>query len=257
MKAVILAGGLGTRISEYTHSIPKPMIEIGGKPILWHIMKYYSIFGFNDFIICAGYKQYVLKEFFSNYYLHTSDITFDFLSGKKIEVHQNKSEPWKVTVVDTGLKTMTGGRLKRIRSYIGEEDFLLTYGDGLSNVDLNNLVDFHKQKKAILTLTAIQPEGRFGLIDINTQGQIFQFKEKKKEDFGWINGGFMVASTKLFDFIEGDSTVLEREPLETLARINKLSAFKHIGFWQCMDSMKDKDHLERLISNDEAQWMIW
>jgi glucose-1-phosphate cytidylyltransferase len=257
MKVVILAGGFGTRISEESHLVPKPMIEIGGKPILWHIMKYYSSYGFNEFIICAGYRQYVIKEFFSNYFLHTSDITFDFHSEKKVVVHQNQAEPWKVTVVDTGLNTMTGGRLKKIKKFINEDDFLLTYGDGLANVNLNNLIEFHKKSNAIVTLTAIQPEGRFGLIDINKQGQITQFKEKKKEDSGWINGGFMVADNMLFDFISDDNTVLEREPLENLAKLKKLSAFKHKGFWQCMDSMKDKNTLESLISQNQAEWMIW
>jgi glucose-1-phosphate cytidylyltransferase len=256
MFVVILAGGFGTRISEESHLVPKPMIEIGGKPILWHIMKYYSSYGLRDFIICAGYKQYIIKEFFNNYFLHASDITFDFQSNNDLKIHQNNTEPWKVTVVDTGLNTMTGGRVKRVSKYIRDEDFLLTYGDGLSNVNLNELINFHKSRDSILTLTAIQPEGRFGFLDIDSDYLISQFREKRKDDSGWINGGFMVVNRKIFDMIDGDATVLEREPLEKLAKLKKLSAYKHNGFWQCMDTLRDKEILEKHWLNN-APWKVW
>ena len=213
MKVVILAGGFGTRISEESYLIPKPMIEIGEKPILWHIMKYYSSFGHNEFIICCGYKQYVIKEFFADYYLHMSDVTFDFSAENEMEVHNNNTEPWKVTLIDTGLNTMTGGRIKRVKEYIGNEPFLLTYGDGVSNVDINELVEFHKSNGKIATITAIQPGGRFGMLDIDENEQINSFKEKSKEDGGWINGGFMVLNPEIIEFIDGDNTVFEREPL--------------------------------------------
>lgn len=257
MKTVLLAGGFGTRISEQSHLVPKPMIEIGGMPILWHIMKYYSSFGHNEFIICCGYKQYVIKEFFADYYLHTSDVTFDFTSRNEMTVHNNKSEPWKVTLVDTGLNTMTGGRVKRVRDYLGDEPFMLTYGDGVADVDINALIDFHQAHQKIATLTAIQPGGRFGMLDINSQQQIREFKEKSKEDGGWINGGFMVLQPEIMDYIADDSTVFERYPLETLASQGELVAYRHTGFWQCMDTMRDKELLEHLLNKGEAPWKVW
>ena len=257
MKVVILAGGFGTRISEQSHLIPKPMIEIGGQPILWHIMKYYSSFGYNDFIICCGYKQYVIKEFFSDYYLHMCDITFDFTNKNKIEVHSNGTEPWRVTLIDTGLNTMTGGRIKRVAKYIGDEPFMLTYGDGVSNVNIHELVDFHKKHGKIATLTAIQPGGRFGVLDIGNENTISKFKEKSKDDGGWINGGFMVLDPKIMDYIDGDATVFEKDPLEHVATEDQLKAYRHDGFWQCMDTMRDKELLERLWKEGDAPWKIW
>lgn len=257
MKLVILAGGFGTRISEQSHLIPKPMIEVGERPILWHIMKYYSSFGHNDFVICCGYKQYVIKEFFADYYLHTSDVTFDFASDNKMIVHANNSEPWKVTLVDTGLNTMTGGRIKRVSDYIGDETFMLTYGDGVANVDVNDLIDFHKVNGKIATITAIQPGGRFGMLDINENYQIESFKEKSKEDGGWINGGFMVLKPEVMDFITGDDCIFEREPLEKLAQQQQLMAYRHEGFWQCMDTMRDKELLENLWESGNAPWKVW
>lgn len=256
MKVVILAGGFGTRISEESHLKPKPMIEIGEKPIMWHLMKYYSSFGFNEFIICLGYKSYVVKEFFDDYYLHTSDITFDFEKGERI-VHNNFAEPWKVTLVDTGLNTMTGGRIKRIQEYIKGEPFMLTYGDGVSDVDINALLKFHNEQGKIATLTAIQPGGRFGMLEIDKNQSIHSFREKSKEDGGWINGGFMVLEPEIFNYIDGDKTIFEREPLEKVASEGQLNAFKHTGFWQCMDTMRDKEHLEDLLANDEAPWKVW
>jgi glucose-1-phosphate cytidylyltransferase len=257
MKVVILAGGFGTRISEESHLVPKPMIEIGDKPILWHIMKYYSSFGHNDFIVCAGYKQYVIKEFFADYYLHTSDVTFDFSKDNKMVVHNNTSEPWKVTIVDTGINTMTGGRIKRIKEYIDDENFLLTYGDGVSDIDLDKLVHFHNSKGKIATITAIQPGGRFGMLDISDSNQIKSFNEKSIEDGGWINGGFMVLSSQIFKYLENDKTVFEKEPLERLALEDELVAFKHEGFWQCMDTLRDKELLEKYWSNNQASWKKW
>lgn len=257
MKLVILAGGLGTRISEESHLIPKPMIEIGEKPILWHIMKYYSTFGHNDFIVCCGYKQYVIKEFFADYYLHMSDVTFDFTSENKMVVHNNNTEPWKVTLVDTGLNTMTGGRIKRVKDFIGDETFMLTYGDGVSDVDINELIKFHKSHGRIATMTSIQPGGRFGILDIDESENVENFKEKSKEDGGWINGGFMVLEPKIIDYIESDSTTFEREPLETVAKEGQLKAYKHYGFWQCMDTLRDKELLEKLWSENKASWKIW
>lgn len=255
MKVVILAGGFGTRISEESHLKPKPMIEIGDKPIIWHLMKYYSSFGFNEFIICLGYKSYVVKEFFEDYYLHTSDVTFDFETGER-KVHNNYSEPWKVTLVDTGLNTMTGGRIKRIKNYIGDEPFLMTYGDGVSDVDLNALIEFHNSRDHIATITAVQPGGRFGMLEMNGNN-IESFREKSLEDGGWINGGFMVLEPAVFDYIEGDSTVFEREPLEKIAQEGNLDAYKHSGFWQCMDTMRDKDLLEKLLREGDAPWVVW
>ena len=257
MKVVLLAGGYGTRISEESHLKPKPMLEIGGLPILWHIMKYYSSFGYNDFVICCGYKGHVIKEYFSDYYLHRSDITFDFKSGKNdITVHSNVSEPWRVTLVDTGLDTMTGGRLKRVQKYVGDETFMLTYGDGVSDVDLKKLEAFHRKQKVTATLTAAQPGGRFGVLDIQND-MIQKFAEKNKEDGGWINGGFMVFEPEIFKYIENDATVLERAPLEQLAQKKKLAAYKHEGFWQCMDTLRDKNYLEELIQTKKAPWMVW
>ncbi|MBP2630517.1 MAG: glucose-phosphate cytidylyltransferase [Firmicutes bacterium] len=257
MKVVILAGGLGTRISEESHLKPKPMIEIGGNPILWHIMKIYSHYGFNDFIICLGYKGYVIKEFFADYFLHTSDITFDFRDNNKMIVHNNVAEPWKVTLVDTGQNTATGGRIKRVRDYIGNEPFMLTYGDGVSNVNITQLLEYHQTHKPIATMTAIQPGGRFGVLDINKNNSVNKFVEKAKEDGGWINSGFMVLDPKIFDYIDGDNTIFEKEPLEKLASEGKLQAFKHSGFWQCMDTQRDKNLLESLWQENKSPWKLW
>lgn len=256
MKVVILAGGFGTRISEESYLKPKPMVEVGGMPIMWHIMKYYSSFGYNDFIICLGYKAHKVKEFFNDYFLYTSDIVYDFKSNSR-EILTNNSEPWKVTLVDTGLNTMTGGRIKRVKDYIGNETFMLTYGDGVADVNISELVKFHKKNNRLATITAVQPSGRFGVLDINEQCQIKQFKEKSQEDVGWINGGFMVLEPKVIDYIDGDSTTFEKEPLETVARIGELNAFKHGGFWQCMDTMKDKETLEKLWASNNAPWKVW
>ena len=231
MKVVILAGGYGTRISEESMTRPKPMIEINGDPILWHIMKEYSHYGFNEFIICAGYKQHIIKEFFANYYLHHSDITFDFSAENSMTVHNNVVEPWKVTIVDTGLNTLTGGRIKRVRKYIGEQPFLLTYGDGVCDVNITDVVAFHKRHGRLATMTAVQPGGRFGTLEIDGNGVIEQFAEKRKEDGGWINGGYMVLEPQVFDYIEGDSTTFEREPLEKLSEEGQLIAYKYNGLW--------------------------
>ena len=257
MKVVILAGGLGTRISEESHLVPKPMIEIGEKPILWHIMKYYAYFGYNEFIICCGYKQYIIKEFFADYYLHMSDVTFDFTAENKMIVHNNKTEPWKVTLIDTGLNTMTGGRIKRVKDYIGNESFMLTYGDGVADVNIKKLIDFHKSHSKIATITAIQPGGRFGMLDIDDSEGIKSFKEKSREDGGWINGGFMVLNPEMIDYIDGDLTTFEKEPLETVAAEGQLKAYKHEGFWQCMDTMRDKELLEKLWASNKAPWKVW
>lgn len=257
MKVVLLAGGFGTRISEESHLKPKPMIEIDGMPILWHIMKCYSQYGFNEFIICCGYKQHVIKEFFDNYFMHCSDVTFDFSKKNRVEVHNTNSEPWKVTVIDTGLNTMTGGRVKRIENYVNNETFMLTYGDGVCDINLNELLDFHKKNGKIATLTAIQPGGRFGALEIDNDNSLRSFAEKKKEDGGWINGGFMVLEPEVFKYIEGDETVFEREPLESLVKENQIVAYKHKGFWQCMDTMRDKEYLESLLRTKKAPWKIW
>lgn len=258
MKVVILAGGFGTRISEESHLKPKPMIEIGEKPILWHIMKTYSYYGYNEFVICLGYKGYVIKEFFAEYYLHTSDVTFDFRNENKLTIHNNVSEPWKVTLVDTGLNTMTGGRIKRIKKYIGNERFMLTYGDGVSNVDINKLEQHHMESKALITMTAIQPGGRFGVLDIDEKtNEINEFVEKSKEDGGWINGGFMVVEPQVFDYIEDDATNFEQNTLQILAKKGKLNAYKHHGFWQCMDTQRDKGALEKLWREQKAPWKLW
>ena len=257
MKAVLLAGGFGTRISEESQYKPKPMIEIGGKPILWHVMKLYSHYGINDFVICAGYKQEVIKQYFANYALHNSDVTFDFSHKGSLTVHSDVSEPWKVTVVDTGLNTMTGGRIKRIQPYIENEPFCLTYGDGVSDVDIKSEIDFHKKSGAIATLAAIQPEVRFGFLDFGKDNLVKAFREKDKADSGWINGGFMVLEPKIFDFIDGDSTIFEREPLERCASLGQLNAYKHTGFWQCMDTMREKEKLESLWASGKAPWKVW
>ena len=257
MKVVILAGGLGTRISEESHLKPKPMIEIGGAPILWHIMKYYSAFGYDEFIICCGYKGYVIKEYFADYYLHRSDITFDFSNNNEMIIHNNVAEPWKVTVVDTGLNTMTGGRLKRVKKYIGDETFMMTYGDGLSSVDLDQLAKYHKAHGKFATLTAIQPGGRFGVLDMDERGAVKRFAEKAKEDGGWINAGFMVLEPEVLDYIDGDDTFFEREPLERLAKDDQLVAYKHDGFWKCMDTLRDKETLDYLWNTGHAAWKIW
>ena len=256
MKAVLLAGGFGTRISEESVLKPKPMIEVGEMPILWHIMKGYSHHGINEFVVCCGYKQHIIKEWFANYYLYNSDITFDFTQENQLTVHSNVAEPWKVTLVDTGLNTMTGGRIKRIQKYIGNETFLLTYGDGVSDVNINELIKFHKEKGTIATLTAVKPEGRFGVLDI-ADDKVRSFREKNQNDMGWINAGFMVLNPEIFDYIDGDDTVFERKPLETVASEGQLSVYKHDGFWQCMDTMKDKMKLEELWSRNEAPWKTW
>ena len=255
MKAVILAGGLGTRISEETSTRPKPMVEIGGKPILWHIMKIYSAHGINDFIVCLGYKGYMIKEYFANYFLHMSDVTFDMV-GNKMEVHQNSAEPWRVTLVDTGETTMTGGRLRRVRAYLDDEDFCLTYGDGVTDVNIRHLVEFHKQEGGLATLTAVQPPGRFGAINMEKH-RITSFEEKPQGDGGWINGGFFVLSPKVIDYVESDATLWEKEPLDRLARQGDLSAFMHKGFWYAMDTLRDKNHLEELWSSGKAPWKTW
>ena len=256
MKAVILAGGLGTRISEETHLKPKPMVEIGGKPILWHILKIYSAHGINDFIICCGYMGYVIKEYFANYFLHMSDVTFDMVNNK-MEVHQNNVEPWRITLVDTGENTMTGGRLKRVREYIKDEQaFCFTYGDGLSDVDITSLIKFHKAQGTIASITVTQPPGRFGSVKMSNH-KVTGFHEKPQGDGGWINGGFFVLSPKVIDYIDGDECIWEREPMATLAREAQMSAYLHTGFWQPMDTLRDKQHLEDLWANDDAPWKVW
>lgn len=258
MKVVILAGGYGTRISEESQFKPKPMIEIGGKPILWHIMKEYSAYGFNDFIICAGYKQQYIKEWFADYYLYNSDVTFDFAHDNKMIIHNNVSEPWKVTIVDTGLNTMTGGRIKRIKSYIGAEDFLLTYGDGVANVNIAKTVEFHRSHGKIATMTAVHVEQRFGVLDIDRESMdIRAFHEKSQADGSRINAGYMVLKPAIFDFIEGDSTVFEQAPLRKLAEIGELKAYKHNGFWQCMDTKREMEKLEELWASGKAPWKVW
>lgn len=255
MQVVILAGGFGTRISEESDKKPKPMIEIGGKPILWHIMKHYSHFGYNEFIICLGYKGYVIKEYFANYHLHTSDITFDFVEDTQ-NYHNSQTEPWKVSLIDTGDGTMTGGRVKRIQKYITGDTFMLTYGDGVSDIDINKLAYFHKSHGKLATLTAIQPGGRFGVINID-KDIIKSFDEKPKEAGGWINGGFFVLNKKVFDYIDGDSTTFEQEPLKNLANDGELMAYKYEGFWQAMDTLREKTNLENMWSNNEAKWKVW
>jgi glucose-1-phosphate cytidylyltransferase len=253
MKVVILAGGFGTRLSEESHLKPKPMIEIGDMPILWHIMKHYSFFGYNEFIICAGYKQNKIKEWFSNYFIYTSDITFDFSKGNEIIALNKHSEPWSVTIIDTGLNTMTGGRIKRVKEYIGNETFFMTYGDGVSNVNIKDLLIFHKSHGKLATITTIQPEGRFGYIDIDND-EVKSFREKSEHDTGWINAGFMVLEPDVIDFIDGDSIVFEREPMEKIADNGQMMSYKHLGFWQCMDTLRDKEKLEKLWVSGKAPW---
>lgn len=258
MKVVILAGGLGTRISEESHLKPKPMIEIGDMPILWHIMKIYSHYGYNDFIICCGYKGYVIKEYFANYFLHTSDITFDFSNNNKIIVHNNITEPWKVTLVDTGNESMTGKRIKTIRHYIDKnEEFMLTYGDGVANINITKLVEYHNKHKKLATVTSVQPIGRFGALNISENNVVKSFEEKPKGDNAWINGGFFVLNYKVFDYIPDGNIIFEKEPIEKLAQDNQLIAYKHNGFWQPMDTMRDKNYLEQLWYSKNAPWKVW
>ena len=255
MKAVILAGGLGTRISEETVVRPKPMVEIGGKPILWHIMKGYSAVGIHEFVVCCGYKGYMIKEYFANYFLHMSDVTFD-MQNNAMEVHQKHVEPWRVTLIDTGERTMTGGRLKRVRSYVGDADFCMTYGDGVSDIDIGELVRFHTRSGKLATITAVQPPGRFGTLDVQDD-MVRSFVEKPHGDGAWINGGFFVLSPKVIDYIEGDHTLWERDPVERLAAEGQLSAFIHRGFWQPMDTLRDKTLLEELWQSGKAPWKAW
>jgi glucose-1-phosphate cytidylyltransferase len=255
MKCVILAGGLGTRISEETDLRPKPMVTIGGKPILWHIMKQYSAHGINDFVICLGYKSYLIKEYFSNYFLHMSDVTFD-MGTSEMTVHNVHAEPWKVTLVDTGAETMTGGRLKRVKEYLEEEDFCFTYGDGVSDVDISQLIAFHKENGALATVTAIMPPARWGILEMDGP-RITGFQEKPQGDGGWINGGFFVLSPKVIDYIDGDDTFWEREPMERLVKEGELNAFKHEGFWHAMDTLRDKLLLEKLWESGSAPWKTW
>lgn len=257
MKAVILAGGFGTRISEESHLKPKPMIEIGGRPILWHIMKIYSHYGFNDFVICLGYKGYSIKEYFAHYFLHESDVTFDFMDENRQIIHQHSAEPWKVTLVNTGIETMTGGRVKRIQPYIGKEPFLLTYGDGVADINIADLLKYHKNHGKLATVTSTQPGGRFGALDLSEDNLVHGFQEKPKGDGSWINAGFFVMQPEVFDYLKDDNTVLEKEPLEELSKIGELVAFKHFGFWQPMDTLRDKNHLEELWTGGKAPWKLW
>jgi len=259
MKVVILAGGLGTRISEESHLKPKPMIQIGDQPILWHIMKYYSAFGFHDFIICCGYKSHVIKEYFADYYLYRSDLTFDFAAGNEMTVHSNVAEPWRVTLADTGLRAQTGARVKRVQKYVGKEPFMLTYGDGVSDIDLRALLQSHRGSGALATVSAIQPGGRFGVLDLREDGSLVHgFREKGREDGGWINAGFMVMEPEVFNYLsEDEACVLERAPMEALARDGRLRAYRHTGFWQCMDTQRDKGMLEKLWNEGNAPWMVW
>jgi len=257
MKLVILAGGLGTRISEESSLRPKPMIEIGGKPILWHIMKIYSKYGINDFVVCCGYKGYLIKEYFANYFLHMSDVTFD-MGKNEMEVHQRNAEPWRVTLVDTGESTLTGGRLKRVSEYIASDEYFgLTYGDGVADIDIAKQIEFHKSHGKLVTVTAVQPPGRYGALDISSSGVVKGFLEKPQGDGGWINGGFFIASPKSLDYIEGDQTSWEDKPLASLAKDGELVGFKHSGFWQPMDTLRDKNLLEALWTSNSAPWKIW
>jgi glucose-1-phosphate cytidylyltransferase len=256
MKVLILAGGFGTRISEESELKPKPMIEIGGKPILWHIMKMYSFYGYNEFVILCGYKGYVIKEYFSNYYKHMADMTIN-LADNVIEYHKSHSEPWKVTLVDTGLSTMTGGRIARAKEYIGNDQFMLTYGDGLADLNIKGLVEFHQKHGRIATLTSVQPDGRFGILNISPNFKVESFEEKPKGDGAWINAGFMVCQPEILEYLEDDQTVFEQKPLRNLAVQNELRAFKHTGFWQPMDTLRDKILLEGLIKNNSAPWIKW
>lgn len=257
MKVIILAGGFGTRISEESHLRPKPMVEIGERPILWHIMKTYSHYGFNDFIVCLGYKAYCIKEYFAHYFLHEADVTFDFRMPNQQVIHNHHAEPWKVTLVNTGLNTMTGGRVKRVQQYIKNEPFMLTYGDGVSDVDICSLVDYHRSHGKLATITSVQPSGRFGALKLGVDNGVQGFQEKPQGDGGWINGGFFVLQPEVFDYIEGDSTIFERGPMEKLAKNNELVAYKHNGFWQPMDTMRDKENLEELWQKNKAPWKVW
>lgn len=257
MKVVILAGGYGTRISEESHLRPKPMVEIGGKPILWHIMKLYSHYGFNEFIICCGYKQHVIKEWFADYYLFNCDVTFDFAHGNEMTVHNNESEPWKVTLVDTGLNTMTGGRVKRVQKYIGDEPFMLTYGDAVSDINIEELLAFHRSHGKIATISAVAVGQRFGVLGINKEDTIETFREKSVDDGSRINAGFMVMNPQIFDYITDDQTVFEKEPLETMAALGELKAYRHNGYWQCMDTKREKEKLEALWERGQAPWKVW
>ena len=257
MKVVILAGGLGTRISEETHSKPKPMITIGDRPILWHIMKIFSCYGYNDFVICLGYKGYVIKEYFSHYFLQDSDVTFDFKKHNEVNIHQHRTEPWRVTLVDTGKDSMTGGRVKRIQKYIGDAPFMLTYGDGVADVDIHQLIEFHRSHGKIGTVTAVKPPGRFGALSLQENGEVWAFEEKPKGDGSWINGGFFIFQPEIFSYLDGDHTVLEQEPLQTLAKEGELHAYKHDGFWYAMDTVKDRNYLEQLWETGNAPWKMW
>lgn len=256
MKVVILAGGLGTRLSEETDLKPKPMVEIGGKPILWHIIKTYSSYGFNDFIICLGYKGYIIKEYFVNYSLHQSDITID-LNGNKMEVHDCKAEPWKITLLDTGLNTNTGGRIKRVQKFIGNEAFMLTYGDGVADVNIGELLKFHKSHGRYATITSVQPSGRYGGMDVTDDNAVLSFVEKPRGDGAWVNGGFFVLEPQIFDYISGDEIVWEKEPLENLTKDRQVVAYKHHGFWKCMDTLRDKVEMETLWNSGRADWKVW
>jgi glucose-1-phosphate cytidylyltransferase len=255
MKAVILAGGLGSRISEESHLRPKPMIEIGGRPILWHIMKIYSHYGIDDFVICLGYRGYVIKEYFANYFLHMSDVSFD-MTENRMEVHQRHAEPWRVTLVDTGQETLTGGRLKRVQQYVGSESFCFTYGDGVADLDVGKLISFHRAEGKLATLTAIQPPGRYGAVSID-RTRVTSFAEKPAGDGSWVNGGFFVLEPKVLDYIDSDETSWEGEPLLRLCRDNELRGFQHSGFWQAMDTLRDKNHLEELWQSGKAPWKVW
>ncbi|MCK6615670.1 MAG: glucose-1-phosphate cytidylyltransferase [Ignavibacteriaceae bacterium] len=255
-RVVILAGGFGTRLSEETSIKPKPMVEIGGRPILWHIMKIYSHYGFNDFIICLGYKGYIIKEYFANYFLHQSDVTID-LSNNSMEIHNNSAEPWKVTLVDTGEGTMTGGRLLRVKSYIHEDEFMMTYGDGVADIDIAKLIEFHHSHNQLATVTAAQPTGRFGALHIEDNQMVSAFQEKPSGDGSWVNAGFFILRRGVFDYLTNDSTVFEKEPLQNLAKNSELRAFNHAGFWMPMDKLSDKIDLEKLWSSGEAPWKLW
>lgn len=256
MKVVLLAGGLGTRISEETITKPKPMVEIGGKPILWHIMKIYSSHGFNEFVICLGYKGYYVKEYFANYFLHQSDVTFH-MKENKVEIHNSQAEPWKVTLVDTGFDTMTGGRVKKVKEYLNDDSFLLTYGDGVADINIRELVDYHKEHKKLLTVTAVQPSGRFGALNISDNQEVISFLEKPKGDGAWINGGFFICEPTVLDYITDENTVFEKEPLENIAHDGQMMAYKHDGFWKPMDTLRDKHELEALWDSGKAPWKNW
>ena len=256
MKAMILAGGFGSRLSEETEVIPKPMVQIGGKPILWHIMKIYSHYGINDFLILLGYKGYIIKEYFANYFLHQSNVTFN-LATNDMEVHSNTSEPWKVSLIDTGINTMTGGRIKQAQEFVGNERFLLTYGDGVSDINIKELIQFHENNGNLITLTAVQPDGRYGALDINDKSKITKFIEKPKGDNNWINAGFFVCEPEIFNYIEGNQTIFEKEPLEKLVKEENLFAYKHPGFWKCMDTLRDKNLLNELWDTNQAKWKVW